>query len=320
LPTIVSLLMARGDSLARQLKLLLLLDERREVAIAEAARELGSSRRTVYRDLAVLQDVGVPLYQEQRGTRARWRVTDQYRRRIVLTLSWSEMLALTAGRHLLSGLAGTLFHESALTALEKVRGALPPALLKRVDAATRGLSGIAGERRLYDGKREFLATLIEAVERQETVELGYQNLSESVARTRRIDPYHVHVQAGAVYFIGWSHERQAPRVFVLDRVTKVSLTGQRFQRRADFLASQYLQGAFGPWDGKHVEVKLRFAPKLARLVSERVMHPTQASQLRSDGALDVTMRAPVSHALVAWVRGFGNNVEVLAPKGLLKTV
>jgi hypothetical protein len=37
-----------------------------------------------------------------------------------VTLSFAETLALTAGRDLLAGLAGTFFHEAAISALEKV--------------------------------------------------------------------------------------------------------------------------------------------------------------------------------------------------------
>ena len=102
-----------------------MLDERREVSVSAAANELGCDRKTVYRDLQVLEQIGVPLYQEERGPLSRWRVVDGPRRKLSLTLSWSEMLALTSGRDLLAGLAGTFFHEAAITALEKIRAALP---------------------------------------------------------------------------------------------------------------------------------------------------------------------------------------------------
>src|SRR5256885_16088254 len=73
--------MARGDSLARQLKLMTLLEDRQELAVTDVARELGYTTRTVYRDLAVLERIGVPIYQERKGRRARWRVVEGYRRR-----------------------------------------------------------------------------------------------------------------------------------------------------------------------------------------------------------------------------------------------
>ncbi len=310
--------MSRGDTAARQLRLLLIIDERREVEVGSVARELGYTVRTVYRDLEVLQKVGVPLYQEQVGRRARWRVVDGYRKRLTLSLTWSEMLALTAGRGLLSGLAGTLFHESALSALEKIRAALPPPLLARVDVTSMRVTGSVGASHIFEDDRRLLGTLLEAVEQQLTVEFDYLKLGAGKAERRRVDPYHVHVQSGGIYVIGWAHERASARIFLLDRIREVRKTAARFERRHDVDATSFLHGAFGPWDGKPLRVRLRFEPKLARLISERRYHESQTSQWRADGRLDVEMRVPLSPAFVSWVRGFDDAVTVLVPKGLLR--
>src|SRR5262249_37851150 len=100
--------MPRGDALQRQLRLLQIIDGRRSLAVQEVARELGYTPRTVYRDLQGLEGVGVPLYQEQEGRRSRWRGVDGYERKLQLRLTFSELLARSTGRELLSGLAGTL--------------------------------------------------------------------------------------------------------------------------------------------------------------------------------------------------------------------
>ena len=63
--------MSRGDGLARQLQLMQMLEHRQEIVVPEAAAALGYTVRTVYRDLQVLERVGVPIYQErQDGMRA----------------------------------------------------------------------------------------------------------------------------------------------------------------------------------------------------------------------------------------------------------
>ncbi|HZA51563.1 MAG TPA: HTH domain-containing protein [Myxococcaceae bacterium] len=117
-----------GDrrSLERQWKLMQILEDRRQLAVNEVARELGSTPRTVYRDLSVLERIGVPIYQERPGTRARWRVMERYRsRRFSVTLSWPEMLALSAARDLVGGASGSFFHGFAVSALDKIRRAVP---------------------------------------------------------------------------------------------------------------------------------------------------------------------------------------------------
>jgi proteasome accessory factor B len=308
--------MARGDSLARQLSLIQMLDERRELVVAEVAQELGSTQRTVYRDLAVLERVGVPIYQERRGGRARWRVVETYRRRLALTLTFSEILALAAGRDLLAGTTGTLFHESAISALEKIRAALPTEIAKRAMAAAQHLSAATGGAHDYRRSSEVVQQLVAAVERRETVELLYRKPGERQYSRRVVDPYHLHVQAGALYLFGFCHQRQETRTFLVDRAGEVRPTGKAFEERMPFTPTKLLQGSFGPWSGKPERIRLRFASKVADFVVERRVHPSQTNQWRDDGSLDVDLHLPVGPAVVAWLLGWGAQVTIVAPKRL----
>src|SRR6266542_3341630 len=59
--------MPRGDQLARQWRLLQFLSRPEGVAVEVASRQLGCAVRTVWRDLAVLQAAGFPIYDERDG-------------------------------------------------------------------------------------------------------------------------------------------------------------------------------------------------------------------------------------------------------------
>ncbi len=172
--------MRRSGYLARQQRLLRLLDERRELSVEKAAAELGCSRRTIYRDFLVLSETGVPIYPEAEGKRVRWRLVDGPKRRLSITLSFSEMLALTAGRDLLAGLTGTFFHEAAITALEKIRAALPDPLLARADATADLVLADKRPARDYRSRGEAVRTLVDAIDQHETVNRVYD--PEIVAR------------------------------------------------------------------------------------------------------------------------------------------
>ncbi|MBI3183287.1 MAG: WYL domain-containing protein [Myxococcales bacterium] len=311
--------MPRGDSLARQLQLLQILDDRREIAVPEVAERLGYTARTVYRDLLVLERVGVPIYREAQGRRARWRVVEGYSRKLSLTLSFPEMLALTAGRELLAGLSGTLFHEAAISGLEKIRAALPRPLVERADAAARRLSAEVGGRD-YSARGALLERLVQALEERRTVRLRYRKAGAKRAGEREVDPYHLHLHAGGVYLIGWCHRSRAVRTFLLERVAEVEVLAGRFEPREQVSLGEQVQGVFGPWSGEAEAIALRFSPEVAPLIAERKVHPSQSSQWASDGTLDVKMKAPLAPALVRWVVGLGPEVVVLGPKALAKTV
>jgi hypothetical protein len=175
----------RGEAFARQLKLLALLEVRREgVELEEAAAELGAQRRTVYRDLRVLEDAGFPLTSARDGRRARWRMLEGYRHRLQLTLTWSELVALMAARQMMSGLAGTMLHDGAASALDKIRATLPRGLADHVRGAERLVSAPEGGRD-YSARGELVRRLVEAIDTRQTVAARYR--SRGAKRQRRAD-------------------------------------------------------------------------------------------------------------------------------------
>jgi proteasome accessory factor B len=308
--------MSRGDGLARQLQLMQMLEHRQEIAVPEVAAELGYTVRTVYRDLQVLERVGVPIYQDRRGRRARWRVMEGYRRRLSVTLSWPEMLALVAARKMLEGVSAPALSDAAGSAVAKVHGALPREVAERAERFEAILSAQPGTAHDYRGKSEVLRTLIDAIERQESVRLHYRKPGERMTE-RLVDPYLLHVQAGALYLIGLCHQRNAVRTFLLDRVVEAARTHALFAARAPFAV---LQGALGPWEGAPQRVCLRFEAEVAQLAAERRVHPTQTMQWRSDGGLDVELRAPICPPLLTWLMGWGGQVQIISPASLADRV
>ncbi len=312
--------MARGDSLARQIELWQLLEDRGRLVVAEVARELGYTARTVYRDLSVLERIGVPIYQERRGRRSRWRVVEGYRRRLSLTLSWLEMVALVAGRRFVGGLAGSPLERAAESAIEKIRAALPKELVTRAEGALARVTASVSPAHDYAGSPEALGRLLEALEHRRTMRVSYRKPGERRVRERVVDPYHIHLQGGALYVLGWDHGRRAVRTFLLDRIQAVAATGEGFEPPADFSPSALLQGSFGPWSGRPVVIRLCFDRTAAALVTEQRFHASQMSQWRSDGKLDVSLNAPIGPALVAWILGWGARVRVLAPRRLAEAV
>ncbi|MCL2722922.1 MAG: WYL domain-containing protein [Polyangiaceae bacterium] len=290
------------------------------MAVGEAARELGCTTRTIYRDLAVLESTGVPLYQDPDDAQKRWRIMEGHKRRLSLTLTFAEMLALSTGRDLLAGLAGTVFHEAAISALEKIRSAVPKEISQRAAAATRQISALSGASHDHRRSHAVIEKLLSALERRETVELVYRKPRQQHPSRRLVNPYHLHVQAGALYLIGFCHKRRQVRTFLVNRAVSVEKTGQFFTPREHFSASPMLQGSFGPWSGHNERVHLRFSAQAAPFVAEKKIHPSQRLDRGEDGTLGVELEIPVGPPLVAWFLSFGAEVSVLQPKALADRV
>jgi proteasome accessory factor B len=193
-------------------------------------------------------------------------------------------------------------------------------LLARADATADLVLAEKRPARDYRGRAEAIRALVDAIDRRETVNLEYRKLGERKTKQRLVDPYHLHIHAGALYLIGWCHERQAPRTFLLDRASHVEPTSRKFQRRADLALSSVLQGDLGPWSGAPETIRLRFTSVAARLVAERKVHPSQVTEPRLDGSIDVTLTAPITPWLEHWLTGWAADVTVLSPAHLRASI
>ncbi len=313
----------RGEAFARQLKLLALLEVRRDgVEPEEAAAELGTQRRTVYRDFRVLEDAGFPLTSARDGRRARWRMVEGYRHRLQLTLSWSELVALMTARQVVSGLAGTMLHDGAVSALEKIRATLPKGLADRFRASERLVSAPESGRD-YRARGEIVRRLVEAIDARETVLARYRSRGAKSRRRgeeRRLDPYHLRAAEEGLYLLARCHRSGEVKLFLADRFDSVRPTEDRFAPPDGFSAEQLLRPRFGMWSGRPRKVRFTVATGLADLLMERKVHPTQVAQRRSDGSVEVRLEVALVPPLVAYLTGLGASVSELEPAELRAAV
>jgi predicted DNA-binding transcriptional regulator YafY len=310
--------MARGDTFARQLKLLALLEARPEgVEPEEAAGELGTRRRTLYRDFRVLEDAGFPLTSVLDGRRARWRIVEGYRHRLQLSLTWTELVALMTAQRVVSGLAGTMLHDGAASALEKIRATLPKALAERFRASERLVSAPEGGRD-YRARGEVVRRLAEAIDERRTIAALYRSRARGRRREaeRKLDPYHLRVAEEGIYLLARCHRSGEVKLFLVDRFDGVRQTEERFAPAASFSAEQMLRPRFGMWSGRPRKVSFTVARELADLLMERKVHPSQVAQRRSDGSVEVRLEVAPGPPLVAYLTGLGAAVSEIEPEAL----
>lgn len=313
----------RGDVFARQLKLLTLLEVRREgVELEEAAEELGAQRRTVYRDFRVLEDAGIPLTSARDGRRARWRLMEGFRHRLQLSLTWSELVALMSARQAVSGLAGTLLSDGAASAVEKIRATLPKGLADRFRAWEPLVSAQQGGRD-YGARGEMVKRLVEAVDERRTIAARYRSRAKGGRSDaeRKLDPYHLRVAEDGIYLLARCHRSGEVKSFLVDRFDAVVPTEERFTLPGGFSAEKLLRASFAMWSGGRTRrVRFTVAPHLADLLMERKVHPSQAAQRRSDGSVEVRLEVAVGPPLIAYLTGLGAGVSEIQPRDLREAV
>lgn len=304
---------------ARLIKMVLLLQSRPSMTAAELARELEVSERTVTRDAQALSEAGVPVYAD-RGRIGGYRLVGGYRTRLT-GLARGEAEAL-----FLSGVPGALremgLEDAASAARLKVSAALLPSL--------RDASRTAAQRFHLDAPNwfrepttpELLPAVADAVWDDRRITARYRRGEDEVER--ELEPYGLVLKAGVWYLCARVADRDAFRVYRIDRFTAVEAGGERFERAADFALPAFWEERAEQFARSllRAEVVVRLSAEGARRLPHVVDPPAAREALAGAGDADedgrVTVTLPVESEEVAHTQltALGAEAEVLAPARL----
>ncbi|MBF6599660.1 MAG: WYL domain-containing protein [Dehalococcoidia bacterium] len=276
---------------------------------AELARLTGVSLRSIQRDLLVLEtESGVPLAEE----RGRYFLpTEERLTPMRLNLQEARALLLATRLFLRYSDEGDPYAASALRQLAEV---MPEAVRQQAKAAAESLA-----RRPLDADfTRNLRVISEAWAKRRSLRLSYRSAGKQRAREVIVDPYFLEPSAAgfSTYLIGHSHTHGGMRTFKVERVVTAEMLPRAFELPADLDVDTLLSSAWGIiWGEGHV-VKLRFSPAAAWRAKESRWHPSQEIIDTDDGGCLLTIRVASLLEVGRWVRGWGDEVEVLAPEEL----
>ena len=213
--------MRRAD---RLFQLVQLVRGRRLTTAEWLAERLEVSLRTVYRDVADLQQQGVPIEGEA-GVGYRMRAGFDLP---PLMFSTGEAKALVACTRLAQPRLDTALARDADSALSKILAVLPAA----ARAAAEGMAVYAIDVAGTDlATRQRLQVLREAFEARRVLTLDYDSL-ENVRSQRRVRPLGVSFWDAVWTLAAWCELRNDFRSFRVDRIVDVQVLDERFRDEA----------------------------------------------------------------------------------------
>jgi proteasome accessory factor B len=102
---------------------------------------------------------------------------------------------------------------------------------------------------------------------------------------------------------------------------EVNILEKCFIDGEDFDLAEYLGRAWSMIpEGQIHNIKLRFLPKVAHNVSEVNWHATQKVTRKEDGSAILEFRVDGLNEIFWWILGYGDQVQILAPKKLRQKV
>jgi len=287
----------------------LLFQKRYGWTLDDLAAECDVTTRTIRRDVKALEDAGVPVYQDG----DKWCINQMYYLPPV-RFSQTEAMTIFLAARLMMHYANRSDPYTA-SAFYKLNCVIPSPMKEQV------LNTIEWMRRLpkNSGMVSNIETLAKAWTQQQTVKMSYHTYGDAGAKSRNVDPYFIQPTdaSHSSFVIAYCHLSRDIRVFNIARIKSLEITGKKYRIPDSFNADEYLEPAWGIISGGKVEiVKMRFSPYVAQLFQEAVYHPSQNVQMEKGGSALVTMKVVPGLEFLNWVRGWGENVEVLAPKEL----
>lgn len=127
-----------------------------------------------------------------------------------------------------------------------------------------------------------------------------------------IEPY---APGRTSHVIGWREPPQAVRTFKIERIRGITLRDEHYAIPEDFDPREHLASAWGIWtsDEEPEDVVLRFNAAVAERVRETQWHPLERLEEQMDGSVLWHSRIAEPREMLPWIRGWGADVEVLAP-------
>jgi predicted DNA-binding transcriptional regulator YafY len=214
------------ETSGRLLKLLSLLQTRRDWPGNELADRLGVSGRTIRRDVERLRELGYPVdavtgpaggYRLHAGTAMP-----------PLLLDDDEAVAIAVGLRTAAGASVTGIEETSIRALVKLEQVLPAHLRRRVNALQSVLATPPATGPTVDP--EALTAIAGACRDRERLRFAYRSRDGSESR-RHVEPLSLVNLGRRWYLVAWDCDREGWRTFRVDRLSRPRPGGTRFSPR-----------------------------------------------------------------------------------------
>ena len=295
------------DRLQRLLYLVTILQGGTEMSAADLATELGVSRRTLFRDLKILEEAGVPAYYKPG---LGYRISPCFFLPPV-TLNASEAMGLMLMAHTASGQDHQPFTPPAIRAIRKMLAMMSEPVREVCNEMIKHITITAGES-IVSGQVEHFPAVLKAIDEQREIVIRLGEGEPSI----RLRPLHLCFAHGDWHVISFD-QNQKLSIIGLTGVAELSVTDVGFKASGLFSVEKHFKSV---WrlkpEGRMQDIELEFDSDVAMRVVRNQHHASQKHQKLDDGRYSVRFRVDGLNEIAEWVWGFGSGVIVRKPLAL----
>ena len=302
----------------RVLNLLFYLNRYEKISSKELAEKFEVSQRTIYRDLDILESIGVPIERRQ-GLDGGVSILENFK---IENINFSKPEI----SRIFSILSNQQYKDAKVELLlEKLKNIVPEGEVEE----HRKMDYIKIEKRTFEDKafKKKLSFLEKQIENRNIVEIEYRD-RDGKSSKRILEPYVISFKDYNVYLFAYCCLRNSLRVFKISRIHNMKALNKKYKVREDIIEEIYSQKEFFLLEGTE-EIVLKFNRNFFEKVEESLEDFNILSyeeykniynkDLDSESII-IKLNWRIDRWLISYILGLGGNVEVLAPDTLKQRI
>ncbi len=294
--------------------ILIQLQSRRVVKAGDIADRFNISLRTVYRDVKTLEEAGIPLIGE---AGVGYSIMDGYRLPPVM-FTREEATAFLTAEKLMEKLTDPQSDGHYKSAMYKIRSVLRMAekdFLENID----GHIEVLKSRRLPGAKLDLnpLQIILKGIGDRTVLSIHYFAFHSQEKSERCIEPVGVFYQDSYWHLIAWCRLRLDYRDFRLDRISDISLTGERFRTQHPNL-NEYISRSAK--ERNLQEVIIRVEKRVLPYINEQKYYNGFVSEREVGEMTEIRFLTEYLEGFVRWLLMYGDMAEIVTPIELKEKV
>jgi predicted DNA-binding transcriptional regulator YafY len=279
------------------------------------AEELGVDRRTVQRDLNVLELAGI--HYDYDAAQSCYVLEGDYR--FAVTGLTDDELFGQATATALSSATGLDIGSGAGPTTRKLRATGRSSSQTLLEDALRVTAVFNLKLADHEGHRETIKVIQHALVEKKCLEGVYFSPYLKEEKLLILHPIRLCLVKQAWYLIARPDGSDHPVTYRVARFRSLKKLFLSSPVPAEFDLRAYFGNAWGVYKGKRsYEVEIRFTAEAAPLVAETNWHHTQQSQFNDDGSVTMKFTVDGLEEIVWWLLGWSGRAEIVGPTELRK--
>lgn len=294
--------------------ILIQLQSRRVVKAQDIAERFEISLRTVYRDVATLQEAGVPIVGE---AGVGYSIMDGYRLPPVM-FTKDEAIAFLTAEKLVEKLTDASTKESYLSAMYKIKAVLRSTEKDYLESINEHIEVVGNPYLPKDSNSANpLQNILKCISEKKILCMDYFANHSQEKTQRNTEPIGIFYQANHWYLIAFCLLRNDYRYFRVDRISHLTITDKTFKKEHPSLKSFLKEIS----NEKELHTVIISVDKdVVKHFGDQKFYNGFVSQKVIKDKVEMTFLTGSLEGFARWYIMFGDRADVISPESLKKRI